>query len=178
MDSTPAEFGRLGNSSTARVERALFHRARSTSSGDPDLIHPSPTHAQMVPKQAGDWTVLHCARRETVIHLYSPTKLAYFPSVGRVRMLVYVRPSNEALLRARVPGAHRATWVPFQSFHHLLSPSIQSGRPPTRGRLGGSFTARVGRALFHRARSTSKRSPLTALTSFSAPLSTPSPPSL
>src|SRR6185503_11935553 len=28
-------------------------------------------------------------------------------------MLVYVRPSNEALLRARVPGARRPTWVPF-----------------------------------------------------------------
>jgi len=28
---------------------------------------------------------------------------------GRARRLVYVRPSNEALLRARVPGAHRPT---------------------------------------------------------------------
>ena len=33
-----------------------------------------------------------------------------FPSLGRAPMLVYVRPSNEALLRVRVPGAQRAIW--------------------------------------------------------------------
>ena len=31
-------------------------------------------------------------------------------------MLVYVRPSNEALLRARVPGAQDQPWVSFPSF--------------------------------------------------------------
>ena len=31
-------------------------------------------------------------------------------------MLVYVRPSNEALLRARVPGAQDQWGVPFPSF--------------------------------------------------------------
>jgi hypothetical protein len=34
----------------------------------------------------------------------APSKLACF-SLGRAPTLVYVRPSNEALLRARVPGA-------------------------------------------------------------------------
>jgi hypothetical protein len=49
--------------------------------------------------------VLYCAHRATTIHLNDPSKLACFPSLGRAPMLVYVRPSNEALLRARVPGA-------------------------------------------------------------------------
>jgi len=35
----------------------------------------------------------------------APSKLAILFSLGRAPMLVYVRPSNEALLRARVPGA-------------------------------------------------------------------------
>lgn len=69
---------------TAPIEGAPFHRAHSGSrrstqpshllflrplAGDcafhdlgcPNLIHLSPTRAQIVSKQAGDWTVLHCA---------------------------------------------------------------------------------------------------------------------
>jgi hypothetical protein len=39
-------------------------------------------------------------------------------------MLVYVRPSNEALLRARVPGGTGPTWVSF-----LLSPLTEPPPP-------------------------------------------------
>ena len=42
--------------------------------------------------------VFHCAHRATVIHPIDPSKLAYFSSLGRAPMLVYVQPSNEALL--------------------------------------------------------------------------------
>ena len=49
--------------------------------------------------------VLYCAHRTSIILLIDPSKLACVFSPGRAPMLVYVRPSNEALLRARVPGA-------------------------------------------------------------------------
>jgi hypothetical protein len=48
---------------------------------------------------------LYCAHRTSEIDLIDLSTLACFPSHGRTPMLVYVRPSNEALLRARVPGA-------------------------------------------------------------------------
>jgi len=83
-----------------------------------------------------------------------------------------LRASNEGLLRPRVARAQKIIRL-----HSLLSSSTSAEGIPTRGWLGGSSTARVERALFHRARSTSKRSPLTALTISSAPPSTPSPPS-
>jgi hypothetical protein len=41
-----------------------------------------------------------------------PSKFACFPSPGRALMLVEVRPSNEALLRARVPGAQNQRGCP------------------------------------------------------------------
>ena len=50
-------------------------------------------------------TALYSAHRTSTIDLIDLFKLACFPSRGRALMLVYVRPSNEALLRARVPGA-------------------------------------------------------------------------
>src|SRR5437588_11700253 len=46
-----------------------------------------------------------CAHRATTVRLNDPSKLACLLSLGRAPILVYVRPSNEALLRARVPGA-------------------------------------------------------------------------
>ena len=45
--------------------------------------------------------------------------LVCFSSPRRAPMLVYVRPSNEALLRARVPGAQDQCGCPF---HTLASP--------------------------------------------------------
>ena len=41
--------------------------------------------------------ILHCAHRATTVDLIDPSKLACFPSPGRVPMLVYVRPANEAI---------------------------------------------------------------------------------
>src|SRR3989442_917630 len=98
----------------------------------------------------------YCVHRATVLHLNGPSKLACFPSLGGARMLVYVRPSNEALLRARVPGAHRPTCVFFQSFlssTFLLYPerkaSPQEGgqvAPPLRVSNEHCFIVRVPRA--------------------------------
>src|SRR4026208_940739 len=44
-------------------------------------------------------------RLPSTARINDPSKPACFPSLGRAPMLVYVRSSNEALLRARVPGA-------------------------------------------------------------------------
>jgi len=56
--------------------------------------------------------VLHCAHRATTIDLINPSKLACCSSLGRALMLVYVRPSNEALLGARVPEAQNQHGCP------------------------------------------------------------------
>jgi len=50
-----------------------------------------------------------------------------FPSLGRVPMLVYVRPSNEALLRARVPGAQDQRGCPSHPFYRGGSVSKKDG---------------------------------------------------
>jgi hypothetical protein len=42
-------------------------------------------------------------------------------------MLVYVRPSNEALLRARVPGAQDQRGCPSPPFHRGASASKKDG---------------------------------------------------
>ena len=42
-------------------------------------------------------------------------------------MLVYVRPSNEALLRVRVPGAQDQRGRPSNPFHRARSGSIGTG---------------------------------------------------
>ena len=73
--------------------------------------------------------VLHCAHRATVIHLNDASKLACFPSLGRAPMLVYVRPSNEALLRARVPGAQDQRGCPSYPFYRGGSASKKNGLP-------------------------------------------------
>ena len=82
-------------------------RATSPSAGLPILY----TSIRGVAKAA-----LYCAHRTSSIHLIDPSKLACFSFLGRAPMLVYVRPSNEALLRARVPGAQR----PHKLHRHLL----------------------------------------------------------
>jgi len=66
---------------------------------------------------------LDCAHRTTTIHLNDPSKLARVPSLGRAPMLVYVRPSNEALLRARVPGAQDQRGCPSSFFSFDRAPS-------------------------------------------------------
>jgi hypothetical protein len=119
-----------------------------------------------------------------------------FSLEGRLDSLP-LRVSNEGLLRPRVARA-QMTFQPVLSYSFSVRafrehrtnmgalptlfifyflPPPRAENLPTSGRLGGSFTARVGRALFHRAHSTSKRSPLTALTFSSARPSIPSPPS-
>ena len=45
-------------------------------------------------------------------------------------MLVYVRPSNEALLRARVPGAQDQYGCPSNPFHRAASASKKAGEGP------------------------------------------------
>ena len=77
--------------------------------------------------QRGSWCGLHCAHRATLILLNDPSKLACFSSLGRARMLVYVRPSNEALLRARVPGAQDQRGCPSNPFHRARSVSKKDG---------------------------------------------------
>jgi hypothetical protein len=67
--------------------------------------------------------VVHCAHRTTIIHLIDPSKLACFSSLGRAPMLVYVRPSNEALLRARVPGAQDQRGCPSHHSYRARSAS-------------------------------------------------------
>ena len=44
-------------------------------------------------------------------------------------MLVYVRPSNEALLRARVPGAQDQRGCPSNPFHRARSASKEGTWP-------------------------------------------------
>jgi len=44
--------------------------------------------------------------------------------------LVYVRPSNEALLRARVPGAQDQRGCSSNPFHRARSASKKSGEGP------------------------------------------------
>ena len=44
-------------------------------------------------------------------------------------MLVYVRPSNEALLRARVPGAQDQRGCPSNPFHRARSASKKGTWP-------------------------------------------------
>jgi hypothetical protein len=68
--------------------------------------------------------VLYCAHLTSAIDPIDLSTLACFPSRGRAPMLVYVRPSNEALLRARVPGAQDQRGCPssFSSCAPYLSP--------------------------------------------------------
>ncbi len=100
------------------------------------------------------------------------TYCSFVPSkrVSRLPFTACVQRGPSEAARCASTEDHQA---PFSSF--LLNSERNTS---TRGQLGGSSTARVERALFHRARSTSKGSYLAALTVFSARPSTPSPPSL
>ena len=79
--------------------------------------------------QRGSWCGLHCAHRATLILLNDPSKLACFSSLGRARMLVYVRPSNEALLRRRVLGAWGQRGCPSNPFRCEGSTDEKSAQP-------------------------------------------------
>jgi hypothetical protein len=71
-----------------------------------------------------------------------PSKLACLPPLGRAPMLVNVRPSNEALLRARVPGAQDQRGCPSHPFHRARSVSKKGTWPlpshPSQGARSGS----------------------------------------
>ena len=58
-----------------------------------------------------------------------PSKLVCFPSLGRAPMLVYVRPLNEVLLRARVPGAQDQHGYPPNPSHRARSASKKGAWP-------------------------------------------------
>jgi len=55
--------------------------------------------------EAGEWGEILLRPSSDPRPSNDPSKLAHFSSLGRARMLVYVRPSTEALLRACIPGA-------------------------------------------------------------------------
>ena len=67
--------------------------------------------------------VLDCAHRTARVILNDPSKLACVPALGRAPMLVYVRPSSEALLRARVPGAQDQCGCASSPFYRVRSAS-------------------------------------------------------
>jgi hypothetical protein len=114
--------GVAGLSFTARIGRARFHRARSASKKD-GLAAPYPTLLRLRVARAQKIIRLHpllcsknllrgvakaalyCANRATTIHLIAPSKLARFTFPGTALVLFLLRPSSEALPRARAPGA-------------------------------------------------------------------------
>jgi hypothetical protein len=59
-------------------------------------------------------------------------------------MLVYVRPSNEALLRARVPGAQDQRGCPSNPFHRARSASKKGTWPLPSSSYTGQGTRTVG----------------------------------
>src|SRR5713101_328360 len=60
-------------------------------------------------------------RRASSDHEYNgPSKLARFTLPGKAPVLVYVRPSNVALLRARVPGAQDQRGCPSNPPYHSV----------------------------------------------------------
>jgi hypothetical protein len=82
----------------------------------------------------GEWPRLpFTARIERPSYIYQIdlSKLACFSSFGRAPMLVYVRPSNEALLRARVPGAQDQCGCPSHPSYRARSASRRTARLPS-----------------------------------------------
>ena len=117
--------------------------------------------------------------RSSSIFSIDPLQLTSSFSPGRIPILVYVRPSNEALLRARVPGAQDQRGCPS----HPLKPRVAraQGRdhrvlcllyPLPSQKRGSSllFTARIERPLFYRGGSASKKSTRSPVDSLSAAL--------
>ena len=103
-------------SSPLRANEMVSHCARLSHPAHPlaDFFHPPypPIASQSISRDVplartkvfGD-RALHEHRRASSLSSHALSKVACFSFPGRVPMLVYVRPSNEALLRARVPGA-------------------------------------------------------------------------
>jgi hypothetical protein len=75
-------------------------------------------------------SIIDCARRTSTIHLIDPLRSRPVPPLGRAPMLVYVRPSNEALLRARVPGAQDQCGCPSHPSYRARSASRRTARLP------------------------------------------------
>ena len=140
--------GQPDRSSIARVERAHSFVRVPRAGGRPgrpshpsetarcasieDHQAPSPSLLQTSTKGSGQGCpllralsdhsfIVGALRVRRMMWLLSlPSKLTHFTLPGRAPVLVYVRPSNEALLRARVPGA--------QDQHGCPSPSHLSLR--------------------------------------------------
>ena len=72
----------------AKRDMASSHIARRAR---PALLQDFFSPSQEGRSQSG----FHSAHRATVFRLNDPSKLACFPSLGRVPMLIYVRLSNE-----------------------------------------------------------------------------------
>ncbi len=109
-------FHPIGRGVSATPAAAIEHSAAGghcltshfTPSPDWPSVRASDEHCRIV-------RVLR-ARRMVWRLLSCPSKLACLSSLGRTPMLVYVRPSNEALLRLRVPGAQDQRGCSFPSF--------------------------------------------------------------
>jgi len=107
---------------------------------------------------------LHCAHRTCTTHLIDHSKLARFFSFGRAPMLVYVRPSNEALLRARVPGAQDQRGCPSNLLHRARSAS-KKGTWSLPSKSFGGRALREHRGLTGPSLPLSMSKPLTSYTS-------------
>ena len=81
--------------------------------------------------QRGESVTARCASKKghlAVCTLSFPAALAFL-FLGRAPMLVYVRPSNEALLRARVPGAQDQCGCRSNPFYRARSASKKGTWP-------------------------------------------------
>ena len=121
--------GEKGSATVLRAGQVVSHCARPTRafSGRALREHRRPLKLRLDSYRLSKESiqiVLYCAHRGTIRHLIDPSKLAYLSSPGRAPMLVYVRQSNEALLRARVPGAQDQRGCPSHPSH----PSQQTTR--------------------------------------------------
>jgi|CXWL01.1.fsa_nt_gi hypothetical protein len=96
-----------------------------------DALFPERDPSNSFNLSLGEWPRLPSTARIERAHPYAidPSKLANFLSLGRALMLVYVRPSNEALLRARVPGAQDQRGCPSHPFHSARSASKKGTWP-------------------------------------------------
>jgi hypothetical protein len=129
MDSTPAEPGLLGDSSTARVERALFHRARSTSSGG-QLS--SSSLILLSSSGKGGWLWCSCLRAlGKSLNYHSSRGAAGLFFTARIEGPPFHRGASASkkngpaaplhiFPRPRVARARRATGYPLHSLPHIL----------------------------------------------------------
>ena len=144
----PARLGSKEGSPRPCTTPSEAARCASTE----DQQAPSPPLLQTSSKGVAK-AALYCAHRTTLINLNDPSKLACFPSLGRAPMLVYVRPSNEALLRARVPGAQDRCGYPSNPFYRGGSTSKNGTWPlPFLCLRGSKWCVRIAarQGLFHK----------------------------